>query len=254
MARIISVITQKGGVGKTTTVNALAAALNKCGRRVLCIDMDPQANLSFSLRAETEDVYTIYDAMTNQTDALDCIQRCTTTDIIPADILLNALEMEYTGENREYLLKDALESVKNLYDYIIIDSPPSLGILTVNVLSASKYVILPMLPDIFSLQGITKVIETIQYVKRSCNPRLEIAGILINKYNKHQKLHKETYGTAQLLAQKINVPVFKTVIRNSKSISEAQSLQCDIIDYQTRSKGAKDYQALTSELMERGIF
>lgn len=254
MARIISVITQKGGVGKTTTVNALAAALNKCGRRVLCIDMDPQANLSFSLRAETEDVYTIYDAMTNQTDALDCIQRCTTTDIIPADILLNALEMEYTGENREYLLKDALESVKNLYDYIIIDSPPSLGILTVNVLSASKYVILPMLPDIFSLQGITKVIETIQYVKRSCNPRLEIAGILINKYNKHQKLHKETYGTAQLLAQKINVPVFKTVIRNSKSISEAQSLQCDIIDYQKHSKGAKDYQSLTSELMERGIF
>lgn len=254
MARIISVITQKGGVGKTTTVNALAATLNKAGRRVLCIDMDPQGNLSFSLKAETEDSYTIYDAMKKEASTLDCIQRCPTTDIIPSDILLNALEMEYTGINREFLLKEALESVKNLYDYILIDSPPSLGILTANVLSASKYVILPMLPDIFSLQGITKVYETIQHIKKSCNPKLEIAGILINRYNKHHKLHREVYGTAQLLAEKFGISVFNTVIRNNKMLSEAHSLQCDITKYHKNTKGIKDFLLLSEELMERGIF
>ncbi|MBP1564516.1 MAG: ParA family protein [Oscillospiraceae bacterium] len=254
MARIISVITQKGGVGKTTTVNALAAALNKHGRRVLCIDMDPQSNLSFSLKAETEDSYTIYDAMRKDVSTLDCIQRSPTADIIPSDILLNALEMEYTGINREFLLKEALESVKNLYDYILIDSPPSLGILTANVLSATRYVILPTLPDIFSLQGLTKVHETIEHTKKACNPRLEIAGILINRYNKHFKLHKEAYGTAKLLADKFEIPVFNTVIRNCKALSEAHSLQCDITKYKKSAKGIKDFQLLTQELMDRGIF
>ncbi|WP_278245328.1 AAA family ATPase [Ruminococcus sp. HUN007] len=112
MARIISVITQKGGVGKTTTVNALAATLNKLGRRVLAIDMDPQGNLSFSLGAETEDVRTIYDVIRKEMNALDCIQRCNTSDVIPSDILLSSIELDYTGKNREFLLREALGDVK----------------------------------------------------------------------------------------------------------------------------------------------
>ena len=254
MARIISVITQKGGVGKTTTVNALAATLNKSGRRVLAIDLDPQGNLSFSLGAEMDDVPTVYNVMKSEVSALDCIQRCNTADVIPANILLSSIDIEFTGRNREFLLKNALNDVKNLYDYILIDSPPSLGILTVNALSASKYVILPMLPDIFSLQGITKVYETIERVRKSCNPKLSIGGILINKYNKHSKLHKEVYGTAQLISGKLGIPVFLTVIRNCSTFTESQSLQCDITQYSRRSSASKDFERLTEELIKRGIF
>ncbi len=254
MARIISVITQKGGVGKTTTVNALAATLNKSGRRVLVIDLDPQGNLSFSLGAEIEDVNTIYNVMRQEVSALECIQRCNTADIIPSNILLSSIELEFTGRNREFLLKNALNEVKNLYDYILIDSPPSLGILTVNALSASKYVILPMLPDIFSLQGIARVYETIDHVRKSCNPKLGIGGVLVNRYNKRSRLHKEVYGTAQLIAGKLGIPVFKTVIRNCVSLSESQSLQCDVTKYGIRATCVKDFQNLTAELIERGIF
>ena len=253
MARIISVITQKGGVGKTTTVNALAATLNKLGRRVLAIDMDPQGNLSFSLGAETEDVRTIYDVVKKEMNALDCIQRCNTSDVIPSDILLSSIELDYTGKNREFLLREALGDVKNLYDYILIDSPPSLGVLTVNALAASKYVIMPMLPDIFSLQGIAKVYDVIEHVRLTCNPKLEIGGVLVNRYNRRSKLHKEVMGTAQLVSRKLSIPVFRTAIRNSPAISEAQSLQCDITEYNRRVAAIRDFKALTEELIERGI-
>jgi chromosome partitioning protein len=253
MARIISVITQKGGVGKTTTVNALAATLNKLGRRVLAIDMDPQGNLSFSLGAETEDVRTIYDVVRKEMNALDCIQRCNTSDVIPSDILLSSIELDYTGKNREFLLREALGDVKNLYDYILIDSPPSLGVLTVNALAASKYVIMPMLPDIFSLQGIAKVYDVIEHVRLTCNPKLEIGGVLVNRYNKRSKLHKEVMGTAQLVSRKLSIPVFRTAIRNSPAISEAQSLQCDITEYNRRVAAIRDFKSLTEELIERGI-
>ena len=253
MARIISVITQKGGVGKTTTVNALAATLNKLGRRVLAIDMDPQGNLSFSLGAETEDVRTIYDVIRKEMNALDCIQRCNTSDVIPSDILLSSIELDYTGKNREFLLREALGDVKNLYDYILIDSPPSLGVLTVNALAASKYVIMPMLPDIFSLQGIAKVYDVIEHVRLTCNPKLEIGGVLVNRYNKRSKLHKEVMGTAQLVSRKLSIPVFRTAIRNSPANSDAQSLQCDITEYNRRVAAIRDFKALTEEMIERGI-
>ncbi len=253
MARIISVITQKGGVGKTTTVNALAAMLNKAGRRVLAVDMDPQGNLSFSLGAETEDVHTICDVIKKDMNALDCIQRCITADVIPSDVLLSSIELDYTGKNREFLLREALNDVKNLYDYILIDSPPSLGVLTVNALAASKYVIMPMLPDIFSLQGIAKVYDVIDHVRQTCNPKLEIGGVLVNRYNKRSKLHKEVMGTAQLVSRKLGIPVFKTAIRNSPAISEAQSLQCDITEYNRRVAAIRDFKTLTNELIERGV-
>ena len=253
MARIISVITQKGGVGKTTTVNALAATLNKLGRRVLAIDMDPQGNLSFSLGAETEDVRTIYDVVKKEMNALDCIQRCNTSDVIPSDILLSSIELDYTGKNREYLLYTALKEAQAFYDYIVVDSPPGLGILTVNALTACDYVIIPMMPDIFSLQGLTLVYETIDYVKHTINPGIEIAGVLINRYVKRSKLHKEVYGTAKMICQKLRVPLFETVIRNSTALAEAQALQMDITEYARRSTGTKDFAALLKELERYGM-
>ncbi|MBR3024038.1 MAG: ParA family protein, partial [Oscillospiraceae bacterium] len=176
-----------------------------------------------------------------------------TSDVIPSDILLSSIELDYTGKNREFLLREALGDVKNLYDYILIDSPPSLGVLTVNALAASKYVIMPMLPDIFSLQGIAKVYDVIEHVRLTCNPKLEIGGVLVNRYNKRSKLHKEVMGTAQLVSRKLSIPVFRTAIRNSPAISEAQSLQCDITEYNRRVAAIRDFKALTEELIERGI-
>ncbi len=254
MGLIISVVTQKGGVGKTTICNSLSATLNARGARVLCIDMDPQGNLSFSTGAETEESLTIYEALKGTAgDVTDIIQRRAMCDIIPANILLSAIELEFTGENREFLLKNLLKSVVNFYDYIIIDSPPGLGILTVNALAACDYVIIPMTPDIFSLQGLALVYDTIVHIQDRVNPDIKIAGILINRYISRSKLHKEVKGTAQMISQSLNIPLFDTVIRNSYSLSEAQSLQRNITEYAPRSAGVKDFSRFATELADMGV-
>lgn len=252
-AKIVSVITQKGGVGKTTTVNALSATLSHNGYRVLCIDMDPQGNLSFSTGANNSSMPTIYEVIKGEANAIDAIQRMSMTDIIPSNILLSGIELEYTGKNREYLLYSVLRQLTKFYDFIIIDSPPGLGILTVNALTACDYVIIPMMPDIFSLQGLTLVYETIEYVKKSVNPNIQIAGVLINRYTKRSKLNKEVYGTAQMICQRLNIHLFETVIRNSCALAEAQSLQMDVTVYAKRSTGTKDFSALLKELEKYGI-
>lgn len=248
---VFSIITQKGGVGKTTTVNALASSFHKMGYRVLCVDMDPQGNLSFSTGADTNDSPTVYDAITGRVRVTSCIQSTSMTDIIPSNILLTGAELEFTGKNREYILKNILSVIDDKYDYMFIDSPPGLGFLTVNALSACDYVIIPMLPDIFSLQGLVQVHETIAYVKKASNPELSIMGILINKYNKRSKLHKESLGTAQMISESLKIPVFNTNVRNSPKLAEAHSLQTDIFSYCPRSSGAKDYYKIAEEMIEK---
>lgn len=248
MSRIYAIITQKGGVGKTTTVNALASAFSKQGFKVLAVDMDPQGNLSFSTGADSN-LPTVFDALTGAARVQRCIQSMPMTDVIPSNILLTGAELEFTGKYREFILKNILQVVENDYDYIFIDSPPGLGFLTVNALAASDYVILPMLPDIFSLQGLVQVYETIQYVQKACNPELEVAGILINKYRRFSKLHREAVGTAQMVAENFDIPIFDTFIRNSAALAEAQSLQCSIYEYAPRAAGVKDYMKLSQEIL-----
>ena len=253
MGKIVSVITQKGGVGKTTTVNALCATLSRNDYRVLAIDMDPQGNLSFSTGADTDSKPTIYELIKGDVTVKEAIQRMSMTDIVPSNILLSGIELEYTGKNREFLLYTALKEAQPFYDYIIVDSPPGLGILTVNALTACDYVIIPMMPDIFSLQGLTLVYETIDYVKHTINPGIEIAGVLINRYVKRSKLHKEVYGTAKMICQKLHIPLLETVIRNSTALAEAQALQMDITEYARRSTGTKDFASLVTELERYGM-
>ncbi|MGN1482004.1 ParA family protein [Porcipelethomonas sp.] len=249
MSIVFSIITQKGGVGKTTTVNALAASFNKLGNRVLCVDMDPQGNLSFSTGADSNDSPTVYDAITGRVRVTSCIQHTSMTDIIPSNILLTGAELEFTGKNREFILKNILSVVDDKYDYIFIDSPPGLGFLTINALSASDYVIIPMLPDIFSLQGLVQVYETIEYVQKASNPELSIMGILINKYNKRSKLHKEALGTAQMISDNLDIPIFNTNVRNSPKLAEAHSLQTDIYSYCPKCSGVKDYDKISTEII-----
>ena len=253
MCKTITVATQKGGVAKTTTTCVLATALSHKGFRVLIVDMDPQGNLSFAMNCELEKSATIYDVLRGDIKTNFAIQYGAIVDTISANILLSSIEMEFTGKGREFLLKNALQSIKDNYDYILIDSPPGLGALTVNALVAADYLILPMLPDIFSLQGITQVYETVNHVRNTCNPDIKIAGILFTKFNPRTRLANEVHGTANLIAEHLDIPIFKTKIRNCLALSEAQSLQRDAINYAPHSTGIADYMDLVAELAERGI-
>lgn len=249
MAKIYSVSNQKGGVGKTTTTSSIAAALKKKGYKVLVIDLDPQGNLGFCLGADIDNKPSIYDVLKGEIKTQYAIQKSDSADIIISSILLSAIELEFTNTGREFLMKEALSTVEKQYDYILIDTPPALGILTVNAFTASDAIIVPMLSDIFSLQGIAQLFETVERVKRYCNPKLYIAGILLTKFNKQALLSREVLGTAELIANDLKIPVFKTQIRSSIKMSEAQSLQQNILDYAPRNNVAKDYSMFVDELL-----
>lgn len=253
MCKVITTATQKGGVGKTTTTYVLATILMHRGYRVLAIDMDPQGNLSFAMNAEIDKSAIIYDVLKGNVKASFAIQHRAVVNIIPSNILLSALEMEFTGRGREFLLKNSIEELKDSYDYILIDSPPGLGILTVNALAASDYLIIPVLADVFSLQGITQLYETVAHVRSTCNPELKIAGVLFNRFNQRIKLAREVHGTALLIAQQLGINIFETKIRNCISLGEAQAVQRDVYEYAPRSSGVQDYCALADELIRGGI-
>ncbi|MBW7572211.1 ParA family protein [Caproiciproducens faecalis] len=251
MSKIISISNQKGGVGKTTTVCSLAAGLKKKGFRVLMIDLDPQGNLGFSVGAETETCATIYDVLKGDVKTQFAIQKSDTADIIISSILLSGIELEFTNTGREFLLKEALKPILGFYDYILLDTPPALGILTINAFTASDTIVVPMLSDIFSLQGIAKLYEAVERVKKYCNPSLTISGILLTKFNPRTLLSREIRGTAELIAQDLNIPLFDSYIRSSVVISEAQSIQQNILDYSPKNNIAKDYLQFTDELLKK---
>ncbi len=253
MSTIIAIATQKGGVGKTTTAGALAAGFKKKGFRVLAVDMDPQSNLSFSMKADSENAATIYHVLKGEIRTQFAIQHTPVTDIIPSNMLLSGIELEFTDKGREFLLRDALAPVRELYDYILIDSPPGIGVLTVNALTTADSVIVPMLPDIFSLQGIAQLYETVENVRRRSNPRLSIAGILLVKYNPRTRIAREVHGTVEMISKNLGIPLFRSCIRTCIAMTEAQSLQHDMIEYAPNSTGVQDYLALLDEMMEGGI-
>lgn len=253
MSKVISISNQKGGVGKTTTTGAIASELKIKGFKVLCVDLDPQSNLSFSVGAETEDCPTIYDVLKGEAKTSFSIQKTPSFDIIASNILLSGIELEFTQTGREYLMKEALNSVKEKYDYIFIDTPPALSILTINAFTASDYIIIPMLADIFSLQGITQLSETIEKVKMYCNANLKIVGIVLTKFNKRTILSREIRGTAELIARELNTYLFNTTIRSSVAVMEAQTNQQNIHEYSPKNGATIDYVELVDELLERGI-
>ena len=253
MAKVISISNQKGGVGKTTTTGAIAAGFKIKGYKVLCVDLDPQSNLSFSSGAETEDCPTIYEVLKGEAKTLFTIQKMPSFDIISSNILLSGIELEFTQTGREYLLREALSTVKDKYDFIFIDTPPALSILTVNAFTASDYIIIPMLADIFSLQGIAQLSETIERVKKYCNPNLKIEGIVLTKFNKRTILSREIKGTAELIAEQLGTSIFNTTIRSSVAIMEAQTNQQEMFSYAPKNSAVKDFKDFVNELIERGL-
>jgi len=245
---IITVTNQKGGVGKTTTAQHLAIGLKKRGNKVLLIDFDQQGNLTYSLNCDVKS--TIYDVITKAVSAEDAVFNSPQCDIIAGNILLSKAEKEFTETGREYLLRDALESIKDKYDYIVIDTPPTLGILTVNALTCSDSVIIPAQADIFSLQGFGQLNNLINQVKKYTNPNLKIKGVLLTKYNDRTILNRQLKQRAEQISEKIEAKVFNSTIREATSIREAQTNKTNIFDYDTKSKVAKDYNSFIDEFLK----
>lgn len=248
MSKIIAVINQKGGVGKSTTAGALATGLSFKGYKTLAVDLDAQSNLTYTAGA-TMNRATALGILTGEVKAKDAIQHTQNGDIIPANKALAGADAFISDTGKEYRLKEALESIQSDYDYIIIDTPPALGILTINALTACNSVIIPAQADIYSLQGIEQLAETIKPVKKYCNSNLTIEGILLTRYNSRSILSREVAELAEQLAKKIGTKLFKTTIRDNISVKEAQISQQSIFSYAPKSNASKDYTAFIEELL-----
>ncbi len=249
MAIVITVTNQKGGIGKTTTSSTLISGLTSRGKKVLGVDLDPQGNLGFSLGIEIEDTATIYDVFKENVGVTRAIARTDSGDVIPSNILLSGAELEFSRPGREFLLRDALADIQHLYDYIIVDTPPALNILTVNAYVASNCLIIPMVPEILSLLGVTQLKETVDTVTRFYNKNLTVLGILLTKYNKQLNLSKEVLELAESIAEQLNSRVFKAKIRQSVAVAEAPAHCQSILDYAPKSNPALDYQEFIDEIL-----
>lgn len=255
MAKIISLINQKGGVGKTTSTNAITVCLKHKGYRTLCVDFNPQSHLTFSMGIDGRDCPTIYEVIKHEIKCKYAIQKGPIADIIPTDGLLSSIEREFTSKGCERLLQDALKTISGDYDYILIDSPPELGLLSSNAIVASDIVLIPGLADGYSLQGLIQVHDMIMRIKNAFNPDLAIAGMFLVRYYPREALSKTIHETAQMIADHLNITLMDSYIRHSNIICKAMtSLQKDIIDYAPKNNAVKDYQSLVDELFERGIF
>ena len=251
MAAVISIANQKGGVGKSTTAHALAVGLKRWHKRVLLIDLDPQCNTSYSTRAEAAHP-TTYDLMTGRATAAEGIQATAQVDIVAASPLLSGADMEQNKVGREYKIREALQPIASRYDYIVIDTPPALGILTVNALTASDRVIIPTTADIFSIQGIGQLYATIDAVRTYSNKGLTLAGILLTKYSPQTVLARDLAETLEATAQQIGTFVYRAYIREGVVVKEAQLSQQDIFTYAPASNPGQDYLAFIGEFIKRG--
>lgn len=252
MGKVIAFSNQKGGVGKTTTCVNVSACLAGLGKKVLILDLDPQGNATSSLGVEKNDnLKSIYNVIVGETAIEEVVRRTKykNLDIIPADINLAGAEIDLVQmDNREKILKNALDKIKNSYDYITIDCPPSLGLLTVNALTSSDSIIIPILCEFLSLEGLTQLMNTVWLVKQHLNSKLEIEGVVLTMKSARSNLVNEVSAEIRKFFDK---KVFNTAIPRNIRVAEAPSYGESVIDYDPKCKGAVAYMELTQELLKR---
>ncbi len=247
MSCIISLLNHKGGVGKTTSAINIGAAFVQLGKTVLLIDLDPQANLTISLGIPRQQV-TIYENMRGEAEAAPYTVK-EGLDVITSNLDLSGAEMELINEaGREFILRELFEPLAHDYDYIIIDCPPSLGLLTLNALTASNFVVIPMQTEFLALQGIVKIKQVTDKVRFRLNKKLQIGGVIATMYDNRKILNRDVVGTIE---KYFGDKVFKTKIRNGVALAEAPSVGKDIFAYSKSSNGAKDYLKLAKEMIAR---
>ena len=250
MSKIISVSNQKGGVGKTTTALSLSAALGVLEKNVLLIDMDPQANASSGLGIDSNEInLSSYDLIIGKSDPKNLIIKSGSPnlDIVPAKIDLVGLEIEIVNEsNREYLLKNSLDKIKNNYDFVIIDCPPSLGLITLNALTCSNSVIIPIQCEYFALEGLGKLLNTIKGVQKVHNSTLSLEGILLTMFDSRLRLSNQVKDDVK---KHFGDVVFNTIIPRNVSLGEAPSYGESILVYNATSKGSKSYLKFAQEII-----
>lgn len=247
--QVIAVINQKGGVGKSTTALAVGSGFILKGYKTLYIDLDAQGNLSYTLKASGAG-YNAIGVLRRPETIKEEIQTTEQGDIIASSPALSGADTLLSKTGKEYRLKEALEFIRDLYDYVIIDTPPAMGILTINALTACNGIIIPAQADIYSLQGITQLKGTIETVKKYCNSSLVILGLLLTRYNSRAVISREVAEMLEQTAKQLNTKLYKIRIRECTAIKEAQAMRESIFTYAPKSNATADYKALIEEIIK----
>ena len=252
MGRIIAIANQKGGVGKTTTAINLSACLAEKGQKVLAIDMDPQGNMSSGLGLDKDSIdKTIYDMIIGENDVEEVIDHGTidNLDILPSNVDLSAVEIELIDvDNKEFIVKDAIQKIRDNYDYIIIDCPPSLSLLTINAMTTADSVLVPIQCEYYALEGLSQLIHTVELVKERLNSILEIEGVVFTMYDARTNLSLQVVENVK---DNLQQNIYKTIIPRNIRLAEAPSYGTPINQYDPKSAGAESYMRLAEEVIKK---